>query len=211
MSIQVSPNFKVYIVDDDPGVRHSLRWLLESVGLNVETYAGGEDFLAAYEPSMRGCLVLDQKMPGRTGLEVFQELRERGCQLPVIMLTAYGDVSLAVASMKAGAIDFLEKPLGDEALVQKIQEIIQLEQTRWYDHCCQERLQHAFARLSPRERQVLELVVEGKTSRQIAQELRVSFKTIESHRTRIMQKLEAQNLPQLLKVYYTLHPQSPNC
>jgi FixJ family two-component response regulator len=190
----------VFVVDDDPGVRKALSLLLKSVGLNAEVYASGQEFLTAYDPQRPGCLILDVRMPGMSGLELQDTLRARGMTVPVIILTGHGDVPMAVRTLQAGAVDFVEKPFREQVLLERVQQALQQDVARRRAEA-----QHADARarlrlLTPRERQVLDLVVAGRHNKGIAAELGVSMKTVEFHRSKIMDKLQADSVAALVRL-----------
>jgi RNA polymerase sigma factor (sigma-70 family) len=190
----------VFIVDDNPAIRKSLRWLIESVGLQVQTHESAQDFLDRYDPSRPGCVVLDVRMPGLSGLELQETLRERDIDIPIIIVTGYADVPMAVRAMRAGAVDFIEKPVSDQLLLDDIQRAIaQDAQNRQYsaEHRI---LNERISRLTPREHQVMQKVVDGLSSREIATEFSVSIKTVESHRAKIMKKMGATNAPHLIRM-----------
>lgn len=190
----------VFIVDDDPAIRKSLRWLIESVGLDVEAFASAQEFLAAYTADRPGCLVLDVRMRGMSGLELQDVLRERGCTIPVIIVTGYGDVPMAVRAMKAGAVYFIEKPVSDQVLLEQIERAI-IEDARTRRGRSERRMIHQrIESLTPREREVLKLVVAGRSSREIADDLGVSPKTVDAHRAKIMQKMHARSVPHLIRM-----------
>jgi RNA polymerase sigma factor (sigma-70 family) len=190
----------VFIVDDNPAIRKSLRWLIESVGMQVQTHESAQDFLDRYDPSRPGCVVLDVRMPGLSGLELQETLRERDIDIPIIIVTGYADVPMAVRAMRAGAVDFIEKPVSDQLLLDDIQRAIaQDAQNRQYsaEHRI---LNERISRLTPREHQVMQKVVDGLSSREIATEFSVSIKTVESHRAKIMKKMGATNAPHLIRM-----------
>lgn len=195
----------VYVVDDDPSFRKSLRWLIESVGLKVATYGSGRDFLEHCHFDTPGCVVLDVRMPGMSGLELQEKLQERDVDLPVIMVTAYGDVPMAVRAMKSGAVDFFEKPFSDQVLLDHIQQAIQQNVQNKRNRAEHVRIKALMNQLTPREREVMELVVNGLSSKQIAAELNVSFKTIEAHRAKIMKKMQAKSVPNLIQMNLIAH------
>jgi two-component system, LuxR family, response regulator FixJ len=188
----------VFIVDDDAAVRRFLRSLVSSVDLEVETFRTAQAFLAAFEPNKRGCILLDIRMPGMSGLELQRELRERGIFLPVIFLTGHGDVQIAVHAMKAGAADFIEKPFKNNQLLDRIQkavaESLNTDQTRMK----RDEVERRIASLTPREQQVLELVTLGKTNKSIAKQLAISKRTVEIHRAKVMDKMSAGSLAELV-------------
>lgn len=191
----------VYIVDDDPAVRKSLSWLMESVGLHVQTFSSGQEFLAAYDSRKCGVVVLDVRMPGMGGLELQERLRERGCRMPMIVMTAYGDVPMAVRAMKSGAVYFFEKPFNNQMLLEQIQQSLADDSRRIEGEAQQVQAEELYRRLTPREAQVLELVVGGLSSKEIGKSLNVSFKTVEAHRAKIMKKMAADSVPHLIRMY----------
>jgi len=194
----------VFVVDDDPAMRKSLCWLIESVGLAVETFESAQAFLDAYDSNRSGCLVLDMRMPGMSGLELQDRLRDNGVDLPAIIVTGYGDVPTAVRAMKRGAVDFMEKPFSDQILLNRIQDALKRDLDR---RALRKRVAAVAAcaeRLSPREREVMDRVVQGKPNKVIAAELGLSPKTIEVHRARVMEKMEARSLADLIRLNITL-------
>lgn len=191
----------VFVVDDDPAIRKSLRWLIESVGLKVRTHASAQEFLTAFDPLASGCLVLDVRMPGLSGLELQERLRELGSELPIIVVTAYGDVPMAVRAMKSGAIHFFEKPVSDQVLLDYIQKAIAEDLRRRQGRAEQQEVTQRVDRLTQREREVMEMVVAGLSSKEIGQKLGVSFKTVEAHRAKIMKKMEADSIPHLIRLH----------
>ena len=190
----------VFVLDDDPAVRNSLQWLLESVGLKVETYESSEEFIGAYADSTPGCLVLDVRIPGTSGLDLLEQFPQRKIGIPVIVLTGYGDVPMAVRALKGGAVDFIEKPFNDQTLVDSVHKAIrrdgQMRRQR------SERMESALrvTRLTPRERQVMDLVVVGRANKQVAGELGCSCKTVEVHRARVMEKMQADSVAALVRM-----------
>jgi len=194
----------VFIVDDDQAARESLRWLLESVGHTVRCHASAHEFLAAYDGRVSGCLVLDVRMPGMSGLELQSHLLERGWCLPVIIVTGHGDVPMAVRAMKAGVVDFLQKPYNDQTLLDRIAQALALCRHRRLTHDERLRIQANYRQLTPREREVAALVVAGKANKVIAAELGLSPKTIEVHRANVMFKMQAHSLSQLVQMWIRL-------
>jgi len=190
----------VFIVDDDADVRESMTWLLELGGLRVETYATAEEFLAAHDPSKRGCIVLDMCMPGFGGLDLQKELARRGDGRPIIMITAFGDVSGAVGALKGGALDFIEKPFSDEAILESIRHAIAVDRESQDARSKRGKASSLLARLTPRQRQVMELLVAGKPNKIVAAELGLSPKTVEVHRARVMAKLEVESFAELVRL-----------
>lgn len=190
----------VFVVDDDPAIRKSLRWLIESVGLNVQTYELASEFLDSYSPDRPGCLVLDVRIPGMSGLELQEKLRERGYDIPVIIVSGYGDVPMAVRAMKAGAVDFLEKPVSDQVLLDYIQKGIERDIKNKAARLQNKELLERKSTLTRREHEVMDYVVSGFSSREIAEKLNVSFKTVEAHRAKIMKKMQAKSVPKLIQM-----------
>ena len=199
----------VFIVDDDQAARESLRWLLESVGHTVRCHASAQEFLTAYDGTVSGCLVLDVRMPGMGGLEVQSHLLERGWCLPVIIVTSHGDVPMAVRAMKAGAVDFLQKPYNDQTLLDRIGQALELCRRRRLTHDERLRIEANYRQLTPREREVAALVVAGKPNKVIAAELGLSPKTIEVHRANVMFKMQTHSLSQLVQMWMRLEPSVP--
>ncbi|MCR9231683.1 response regulator transcription factor [Gimesia chilikensis] len=190
----------VFVVDDDPAIRKSLRWLIESVGLKVQTHELASEFLESYSPDHPGCLVLDVRIPGMSGLELQEKLRERGYDIPVIIVSGYGDVPMAVRAMKAGAVDFLEKPVSDQVLLDYIQKGIERDIQNKANREQNKELVERKATLTRRENEVMKYVVSGFSSREIAEKLNVSFKTVEAHRAKIMKKMQAKSVPKLIQM-----------
>jgi two-component system, LuxR family, response regulator FixJ len=193
----------VYIVDDDQATRKSLRWLIETLGVSVQTFHSGPSFLESYDPSQGGCLVLDVMMAGMSGLEVQKELKNRNIDIPVIVLTGYGDVPTAVRALKSGAVEFLEKPFDGEVLLEQVRRALEIDGERRRDREVANRVAERLDRLTPRESEILKLVVDGLSSKEIASQLEVSFKTVEAHRAKIMRKMEADGVAQLVKMVVT--------
>jgi FixJ family two-component response regulator len=190
----------VHVVDDDPAVRDSVRWLLEGEGLLVQTHDSGEDFLGALIPEQPGCAVIDLRMPGISGLEVQEALARRGVALPVVFVTAHGDVPLAVTAMRRGAVDFVEKPYKDEHLIEAVRRALGVDARNRGTEEGRAALRARLATLSPREREVLAAVVEGKPNKAIANRLGIAIKTVEVHRARVMDKLGAGSLAELVRL-----------
>ena len=190
----------VFVVDDDQAVRRFLCGLITSVDVPVESYASAQDFLDSYEPGRPGCLLLDIRMPGMSGLELQQELDRRAIDLPVIILTGHGNVQVAVNAMKAGAVDFVEKPFNNELLLDRIQRALSDSVKVREIRLEQEKIKARMARLTPREREVLERVIAGDTNKGVARRLGISDKTVELHRSRVMEKMKAGSLAALVKM-----------
>jgi len=200
----------VMVVDDDAGVRNAMRSLLKSVGLNSALFASAQEFLDSYQPSQLGCLVLDIRMPGMSGMELQQQLNLRGAVVPVIFMSGHGDIPMAVEAMQHGAFDFLQKPFRDQDLLDRIQRAIvkdaELRQSLG-EHA---RIKTHLESLTPREREVLDLMTQGKQNKSIAQDLGVSPRTVEIHRARVMEKMNAQSVAELVRMMLDLdHAASP--
>src|SRR5215472_8700410 len=194
----------VFVVDDDEGVRNSLRFLLKSVGLQTQTLASATEFLDTYKPSVPGCLVLDVRMPGMSGLELQQQLNLRGAVIPVIFITGHGDVPMAVEAMQQGAFDFLQKPFRDQDLIDRIQRALERDGRNRAALDQHTRIRERLDSLTPREREVLALMTRGKPNKIMAAELGVSQRTVEIHRARVMEKSGAASLAQLVRMVMDL-------
>lgn len=193
----------VYVVDDDEAVRDSLRWLLEANGFRVQVFGSAEEFLNADRPGRidrPGCLLLDVRMPGMSGLQLHDELLRRGSTLPLIFITGHGDVSMAVSSMKKGAVDFLEKPFSDEELCAVVRQHLDRAILSHQANSAEREALGRVERLTGRERQVLDLIVGGRLNKQIADDLDISIKTVEAHRANIMTKLGARTMADLMRI-----------
>ena len=189
----------VYIVDDDPSVRHSLTWLIESVGQRVQTYASPSEFLQEYREGDAGCLILDVRMPEISGLDLQEQLIKAGFTLPIIIITGHADVPMAIRALKAGAFDFIEKPFNDQLLIERIQQAIEHCQNLTKKNQRRQKVIERLSKLTAREKQVLDGVVAGKSNKVIAKELDISIKTIEVHRANLMAKMEADSLSDLIR------------
>ncbi|TSA10269.1 MAG: DNA-binding response regulator [Betaproteobacteria bacterium] len=194
------PATLVHVIDDDAAVRNALRWLFEGESLIVQTYASAEEFLATFSNELPGCAVVDLRMPGMSGLELQETLARRRVQLPLVFVTAHGDVSLAVMAMRRGAVDFVEKPFADERLVDAVRRALGTHERHPDGEEEPGIVRARAAGLSARERDVLVAVVEGKSSKVIAAELGIATKTVEAHRARIMSKLGARSLAGLVRL-----------
>lgn len=194
----------VFIADDDPAVCQSIRWLIESVGLDVETFISGQSFLDEVDPARLGCLVLDVRMPGMSGLDLLARMKTLAYTLPVIVLTGYGDVNMAVIAMKRGVLDFIEKPFNQQALLDSVQNAIQRDQRYRSERSDRVEIALRAGRLTPRERQVMDLVVTGLANKEVAAQLGCSGKTVEVHRARVMEKMQASSLAALVRMAITL-------
>ena len=189
----------VYIVDDDEPMRDSLQWLLESQGFAVTAFASAEDFLVACSDGMAGCIVLDVRMPGMSGLELYEKLNARQCTLPVIFITGHGDVPMAVSALKKGAVDFIEKPFGDKDMLRLIEQCLELDRNNREKQQKAVGVKRRLANLTEREVEVMDLILAGKLNKQIADVLNISIKTVEVHRGRIMDKMEARTVAELVQ------------
>ncbi|MFO1375746.1 MAG: response regulator transcription factor [Steroidobacteraceae bacterium] len=190
----------VFVVDDDEGVRTSLRLLIRSIGLPVETFDSAQEFLAQFDPERPGCLVLDIRMPGMSGLELQQKLNERHAITPIVFITGHGDVPMAVEAMQAGAIDFVQKPFRDQDLIDRINRALEKDRTNRAALRERDAIRQRIAELTPREREVLELVTKGRANKVIAGDLSVSQRTVEIHRARVMEKMGASSLAHLVRM-----------
>ena len=195
-----------HIVDDDEAIRDALEWLFKTRGVSCRTWPSGERFLEAWQPDWRGCVVLDIRMQGMSGLECFDTLLARGCQLPVIFITGHGDVPMAVSALKKGAFHFIEKPFNDHDLVDLVEKALAADRDRQRVAASRETIEARLATLTQREREVMELILEGKYNKVIADDLSISMRTVEAHRSRIFDKMDVRSaveLAQLLTVLRT--------
>ena len=195
-----------HIVDDDEAIRDALEWLFKTRGVSCRTWPSGERFLDVWQPDWRGCIVLDIRMQGMSGLECFDTLLARGCQLPVIFITGHGDVPMAVSALKKGAFHFIEKPFNDHDLVDLVEKALAADRDRQRVAASRETIEARLATLTQREREVMELILEGKYNKVIADELSISMRTVEAHRSRIFDKMDVRSaveLAQLLTVLRT--------
>jgi two-component system response regulator FixJ len=190
----------VFVVDDDSGVRASIRMLLKSVGIPATPMASAQEFLAAFDPTQPGCLVLDIRMPGMSGLELQQQLNLRGAILPVLFITGHGDVPMAVEAMQQGAFDFLQKPFRDQDLIDRVQKALARDLANRAALQRHDQIRDRLASLSAREKQVLELLTKGKPNKIMAAELGISQRTVEIHRAHVMEKLGADSIAQLVRM-----------
>jgi FixJ family two-component response regulator len=194
----------VFIVDDDEAVRNSLRLLLKSVGLAASALPSAREFLDNYKPVQPGCLVLDVRMPGMSGLELQQLLNLQGAVIPVIFITGHGDIPMAVEAMQAGAFDFLQKPFRDQQLIDCIQRALEKDRASRAGLDERSRIEARLGSLTPREREVLTLVTSGKPNKVMAADLGLSQRTVEIHRARVMEKMGAASLAQLVRMVMDL-------
>jgi FixJ family two-component response regulator len=190
----------VYIVDDDPDMRESLHWLMKTVGLHVATYASAADFLRDFVPGGPGCLVVDVRMPGTSGLDLFEDLTARGLSVPVIFITAYADVPMAIRAMKSGAVEFVEKPFNRQTLLEKVQRAIKDDVERRRLIADREATRARFRRLTEKERTVLDLIKAGRPNKAIATYLDITPRAVELRRASLMKKLGVRSLVELLRL-----------
>jgi two-component system, LuxR family, response regulator FixJ len=194
----------VFIVDDDNGVRSSIRVLMKSVGLPATPFASAKEFLEAYHPNQPGCLVLDIRMPGMSGLELQEALNEKGAVIPVIFITGHGDIPMAVEAMRHGAFDFLQKPFRDQDLIDRIQQALARDKETRESLREHGRTRARINSLTPREKEVLELLTSGKANKMMAQDLGLSQRTVEIHRAHVMEKMGAKSVAQLVRMVMDL-------
>jgi len=193
----------VFVVDDDQAMRNSLKWLIESVGMKVEIFASADEFIRNYYPGRAGCLLLDVRMPGMSGLELQEHFLAHQIKIPIIIITGHGDVPMAVRAMKSGAVDFIEKPFNDELLLESIRNALNYDQQLRTVQSERAEIAARLAQLTPREHEVMEMVTDGRANKEIAHALGVSAKTVEAHRARVMEKMEARSLSELVKMAVT--------
>lgn len=191
---------KVYIVDDEEAIRDGLKWLFESCGMAADAFPSGESFLAAYRPELRGCLLLDVRMPGMTGLELFERLQARGSRLPVIFLSGHGDIPMAVEAIHKGAADFIEKPASDNLLVQRVAACLRQDEERRRQSASAETFRARLDSLTSRELEVMRLILAGRLNKNIADELDISMRTVEVHRARVLEKMGVNSAVELARV-----------
>jgi len=199
----------VFVVDDDEGVRNSLRFLLKSVGLMTRALASASEFLEVYKHNQPGCLVLDVRMPGMSGIELQQQLNLRGAPIPVIFITGHGDIPMAVEAMQHGAFDFLQKPFRDQDLIDRIQRALERDARNRAALAQHVRIRERLESLTPREREVLVLMTRGKPNKVMAAELGVSQRTVEIHRARVMEKSGANSLAHLVRMVMDMEAEQP--
>ncbi len=190
----------VFVVDDESSVRSSLQWLLESIRLRVETFESAEAFLAKLQGDRAGCLVLDVRMPGMSGPELMDRLKELHVSMPIIFLSAHGDVPLAVRTMKGGALDFLQKPYNNQQFLERVRQALDIDAKSRSQRRQQGDTAARIDGLSGREREILDLVVEGQSNKVIGRALGISYKTVEAHRARLMRKMGVASFAELMQV-----------
>ena len=191
---------KIYIVDDDAAVRDSLRMLLKASNHEVETFSSAEEFLDVCEPGIRGCIILDFKMPGMDGQALQTELNRRGVNVPVIFLSGQGTIPVTVRTIKAGAVDFLTKPVDGTQLLACVQEALKQDSAQPSQETGRQPVSPRLMALTAREREIMSLTLEGQTSKEIARQLDISYRTVESHRAHILRKTGASNLIELARI-----------
>ena len=190
----------VYVIDDDPSIREAISSLIRSVGMSVQAFGSAKEFLASTRPNAPACLVLDVRMPGLSGLELQRELTEAGINIPIIFITGHGDIPMSVRAMKAGAMEFLTKPFRDQDLLDAIEQAIDRDRELRKQQAGIADLRDCFERLTPREREVMELVVAGLLNKQIAVRLGISEITVKLHRHQVMEKMKANSLADLVRM-----------
>jgi FixJ family two-component response regulator len=190
----------VFVIDDDPSMREAVRDLIASVGLEARGFASPREFLAAARPDAPACLVLDVRLPGASGLNFQQELAQSGVNIPVIFITGHGDIPMSVRAIKAGAVEFLTKPFHDQQLLDAVNAGIERNRAQRREDAVLEELRQRFATLTPREREVMALVIRGRINKQIAGDLGVSEVTVKVHRGQIVRKMRAKSLPELVRM-----------
>jgi FixJ family two-component response regulator len=190
----------VFIIDNDEPLRASLRFLLESADMPCREFESAEEFLAAYDPDQPGCLILDVRLPGMSGVVLQERLRDLSCRLPIIVTTGFADVGTAVTMLKRGAFDFFEKPFSDQLLLERVHQAIGFDDSRRHANAQREALTARIACLTAREHEVFQEVVHGKANKVVALEFGISEKTVEVHRARVMQKLGATSLAELVRM-----------
>ena len=195
------PQQMVYVIDDDEAVRDSMGMLLESADLPYRCFDCAERFIDEHDGSQRGCLVLDIRMPGMTGLELQQKMAQIGSSLPIIFITGHGDVPMAVEAMRQGALDFLRKPVSEENFLERIVDALDRESGNWHQKVDRELMRQRIDSLTLREREIFELVAEGLANKAIAARLGISERTVEVHRAQVMKKLDARTLAQLVRIH----------
>ena len=198
----------IFVVDDDDAMRSSLRWLIESVGLTVKTFDSALDYLDAFDPDEPGCLVLDVRMPGMSGMELLENLSAYSLRPPVIIITGHGDVPMAVRAIKYGALDFIQKPFNDQELLDRIQQALDTDARNRQEMAGLDSLKSRYDALTPRERQIMDMVAAGKSNKAVASELDISSRTVEVHRARIMKKLKVKTLADLVQANLQLNPKA---
>ena len=194
----------VFVIDDDKPVRDALDWLITSVDLPVKTFSSASEFLESYRPDQLGCLVVDVRMPGMSGIELQRKLAARADDLPIVIITGHGHVDMAVGAMKAGAFDFIEKPFDEQLVLDVIQKAVDKSVRDARHHGRQAEIRGRLEMLTARETEVLNLIVAGEPNKRIAANLGICEKTVEAHRARVMEKMQAKSLVDLIKIRMSL-------
>lgn len=198
----VAADAKVFVVDDDDAAREAMQELMESVGLGVETFSSADEFLNLYNPQCRGCVLLDVRMPGMSGLQLQEELLRRGPHLPLIFVSGHGDIPMAVETLKKGALDFIEKPFGGQTLLDRVQEALRVDAQNQRRQGQLDDLKARASLLTPREKQIAQYLMEGKHSKQIALALDLSRKTVDWHLSVIREKMGVDSTSDLILAFY---------
>ena len=196
----------IHIVDDDKSTREALEWLLESVDFVIESYSSAEAFLNKVNLETVGCLVLDVNMPGISGMDLLEKLAEEKTSLKTIILTGHGDIPMAVRAMSQGAFHFMQKPVNGEELVEKVREALDQSESHHQSLSQLKTLDERYSQLTPREKQVVKLVIEGNTNKVISSKLHIVERTVEVHRKHVMEKMEANSLAELIQMIQTVSP-----
>lgn len=197
----------VYIIDDDEAVRDAMSMLLDAENIPHASYLDADDFLRAYHENMRGCLILDIRMPGTTGLELQQQLVTKGSKLPIIFITGHGDIPMAVQAMRLGAFDFLRKPIEENSFIEQISKALDQESNHWQANQDNAGIRQLVNSLTQREKEIFLLVTEGQANKIIASNLSISERTVEVHRSQVMKKLKAKTLAELVRIYMQVEDQ----
>jgi len=190
----------VFVVDDEPDVRAALRLLIKSIGYRVECFASADEFFSQFDHNRKGCLILDVRMPGMSGMDLQEKLSTIDALLPIIMISGHGEIPMAVKAVQNGAVDFLQKPFSDQQLLDRISQAMDLGSKRHDEHDIQQDAQNKYDSLTPREKEIFTEVVSGKLNKVIAYELNISTRTVEIHRAKAMEKMEAKNLSELINL-----------
>ena len=204
--MEIGDNSTVFIVDDDSAIRDSLSDLMDSAGVRTQVFASAEEFLDGWDPKMSGCLLLDVRLPGMSGMEMQSALSQSGIAIPIIIMTAHGDVPMVRKAMKAGAVEFLIKPFNDEELLQAVEQAFELDRAHRRADDQVRSIQDRTETLNERERQVMALVTAGLTNKEVADKLHLSVVTIKLYRGQMMRKMRAETLADLVKMYEKINP-----
>ena len=196
----------IFVVDDDQAVRLSTEMLIRSMGLRVESFDSAAEFLEDFDPQQPGCVILDIRMPGMSGLELQEHLNEMKASIPIVFVTGHGDVPMAVKAMKAGAVDFIQKPFRDQELIDRVHSALDEDREKREESAARGKINDRIKALTSREFEVMGLVVEGKPNKQIASDLGLSPRTVEIHRARVMQKMRAGSLADLVRLALRIRP-----